>query len=134
MDQIRIHFANGASKPAPPSIEIGPARLYELGPASYVWTRYPRLMLRGIQKLFLTAVMLPLAILGIFLLVRAGKARALLILLIVPAYFVCVQSATHTEYRYVLAVHYFLFSMSAVTLLWLGEASWQLMQKVRARL
>jgi hypothetical protein len=132
-DQIRIHFANGASKPAPPSIEIGPVRLYELGPASYVWTRYPRLILRGIQKLFLTAVMLPLAIIGILLLLRAGKSRALIILLVVPAYFLCVQSATHTEYRYVLAVHYFLFSMSAVSLVWLGGASWQLIQRARSR-
>jgi len=134
VDQIRIHFANGASKPAPPSVEIGQARLYELGPASYVWTRYPRLMLRGVQKLFLTAFMLPLAIIGILLLVRAGRSRALLILLIVPAYFLCVQSATHTEYRYVLAVHYFLFSMSAVALVWLGGALWQLVRKARARL
>jgi len=133
-DQIRIHFANGASKPAQPSVELGPVKLYELGPASYIWTRYPRLLLRGLQKLFLTAFMLPLALIGIFLLVRAGKSRSLFILLVVPAYFVCVQSATHTEYRYVLAVHYFLFSMSAVALLWLGTSLWQLMQRARSRL
>lgn len=133
-DQIRIHFANGASKPAPPAVEIGPVKLYELGPASYVWTRYPRTILRGVQKLFLTAVMLPLAIIGIVLLARAGKSRAMVILLVVPAYFLCVQSATHTEYRYVLAVHYFLFSFSAVALAWIGAALWQLIRQVRARL
>lgn len=133
-DQIRIHFVNGASKPAPPSVEIGPARLYELGPASYVWTRYPRRMLRGVQKLFLTAFMLPLAIIGIFLLARAGKALSLSILLVVPAYFLCVQSATHTEYRYVLAVHYFLFSMSAVALVWIGASLSQLISKARSQL
>lgn len=132
-DQIRIHFANGASKPAPPTVEIGHAKLYELGPASSVWTRYPRLMLRAVQKLFLTAFMLPLAMIGIFLLARAGKSRPLCILLVVPAYFMCVQSATHTEYRYVLAVHYFLFTMAAVALLWIGNALWQLLRKVRAR-
>jgi hypothetical protein len=133
VDQIRIHFANGASKPAPPIVEIGPARLYELGPASFVWTRYPRAILRGVQKLFLTAVMLPLVIIGILLMARARKSRALMILLVVPAYFLCVQSATHTEYRYVLAVHYFLFTLSAVALTWIGGALWQLMRRAAAR-
>ncbi len=37
-------------------------------------------------------------------------------LLLVPAYYVGVQSSLHTEYRYVLAIHYFLFIIAAVTL------------------
>lgn len=133
-NQARIHFANGASKPAPPVVQLGTAQLFELGPAHYVWTRYPRIIIRGVQKLFLTAIMLPLAIIGLILLARATQGRALLILLIVPAYYLCIQSATHTEYRYVLAVHYFLFSMSAVALSWIGSALWQVSRKVRSRL
>jgi hypothetical protein len=66
--------------------------------------------------------MLPLTLIGIILLARERRARALLILLIVPAYYLCVQSAMHTEYRYVLAVHYFLFALSALALSWLGGA------------
>jgi len=31
-----------------------------------------------------------------------------------------VQSALHTEYRYVLAIHYFLFILAAVALYWIG--------------
>ena len=133
-NQVRIRFSNGASKPSPPVVQIGAARLFELGPARYLWTRYPRIIIRIVQKLFLTAIMLPLAIIGLILLARAGQRSALVILLIVPAYYLCVQSATHTEYRYVLAVHYFLFSMSAAALSWIGSALWQVMWKVRSRL
>jgi hypothetical protein len=129
VDQLRIRFANGASKPAPPVIQIGTMRLFELGPSRYIWTRYPRTIVRGVQKLFLTAIMLPLAIIGLILLARARKASALIILLIVPAYYLCVQSATHTEYRYVLVVHYFLFSMSAAALSWIGSALWRVLPK-----
>lgn len=129
VDQLRIRFANGASKPAPPIVQLGTMRLFELGPSRYIWTRYPRFIIRGVQKLFLTAVMLPLAIIGIILLARARESRTLAILLIVPAYYLCVQSATHTEYRYVLAVHYFLFSMSAAALSWIGGAFWRVLPK-----
>lgn len=128
-DQVRIRFANGASKPAPPVVQIGTAKLFELGPASYVWTRYPRALMRALQKLFLTAIMLPLAITGLILLAKARQWRTLVILLIIPAYYVCVQSATHTEYRYVLAVHYFLFIMSAAALSWIGSALWKITPK-----
>jgi hypothetical protein len=48
------------------------------------------------------------------LLALAGRTRALLMLLAVPAYYLLVQSAFHTEYRYILAIHYFLFVMAAV--------------------
>ena len=127
---VKLSIANGASKPASPILQLGPVKLYEPGPASYVWTRYPRLLLRGVQRLFLTAVMLPLSLLGIILLARARKGRTLLILLIVPAYYLCVQSATHTEYRYVLVMHYFLFAMTAYTLARLGGALRQQLRKV----
>ncbi|HKR00855.1 MAG TPA: hypothetical protein VJT09_09280, partial [Pyrinomonadaceae bacterium] len=40
----------------------------------------------------------------------------ILLLLVVPAYYLAVQSALHTEYRYVLAIHYFLFILVAVAL------------------
>ena len=59
---------------------------------------------------------LPLVLAGIILLARARKFRALAALLAVPLYYLCVQSALHTEYRYVLAVHYFLFVLAAAAL------------------
>jgi hypothetical protein len=117
---VRVVFSNAASKPTHPLIEAGTIKVFTLGPASYLWTRYPRLVLWLAQRLFLTAIMLPLVLLGAALLARAREWRVLLILLGVPAYYLCVQSALHTEYRYVLSIHYFLFILAAVALYWLG--------------
>jgi hypothetical protein len=128
-ERIQVRVANGASKPDSPILQLGSVKLYELGPSSYLWTRYPRIVLRAVQRLFLTAVILPLNLVGIILLLRARRGRTLLILLIVPAYYVCVQSATHTEYRYVLGLHYFLFVMTAVTLSSVGGVLWQQLRR-----
>jgi Dolichyl-phosphate-mannose-protein mannosyltransferase len=99
-----------------PFAQVGPIALYELGPARFLWTRYPRLIVHAIQKIYLTAVILPLAIIGLLLVVFRKQNAALVILSIVPVYFFCVQSAVHTEYRYVLAVDYFLFAFVGVGL------------------
>jgi hypothetical protein len=115
-DGVRLVVANGGSDPVRPVARVGAVRLFELGPASHVWTRHPRLVLRGVQRLFVTAVFLPLYLAGAFLLIAAGRWRVLLSLLAVPAYFFCVQSAVHTEYRYVLAIHYFFFTLAAAAL------------------
>ena len=85
-------------------------------PVSEGRTRPLRLAVRAAQRLFITAVFLPLYLLGLFLLLRAGRRRALAALVTVPLYYLCVQSALHTEYRYVLAVHYFLFVVAAAAL------------------
>lgn len=66
--------------------------------------------------------MLPLIGIGIILLAAARRWRVLLVLLVVPAYYLSVQSALHTEYRYILAIHYFLSVMAAVTLSCFGAA------------
>jgi hypothetical protein len=91
-------------------------------PVSGGWARPARLALRAVQKLFVTAVFLPLYLAGLVLLVRRRRRRELAALLTVPLYFLCVQSALHTEYRYVLAVHYLLFVVAAVALrrVWLA--------------
>jgi hypothetical protein len=120
-DQITLMFSNEASIPPNPVVKLGRVKLFELGPAGFLWTRYPRFVVHGIQKLFLTAVMLPLAIIGLILLVIKRPWSALIILLAVPVYFFCVQSIVHTEYRYVLAVNYFLFALVGVTVSWVGN-------------
>jgi hypothetical protein len=74
--------------------------------------------------------MLPLAIFGLILLIRARRPSAIILLLTVPAYFMCVQSALHTEYRYVLAIHYFLFILVAVALYQAGDYLWSVLQKI----
>jgi len=55
-----------------------------------------------------------LTLLGVFWLARAGRRRELAALLLVPAYFLVFQSVLHTEYRYSLVIHYFLFVVMAV--------------------
>jgi dolichyl-phosphate-mannose-protein mannosyltransferase len=81
----------------------------------------PRALIYPLQKLFLTAVMLPLAIIGLLVVIFRKHSRALVILSIVPLYFFTVQSIVHTEYRYVLAVVYFLFAYAAVGVVWTGN-------------
>jgi hypothetical protein len=101
---------------ANPFAQVGPIEVYELGPSRFHWTRYPRFVIHAIQKTFLTAVMLPLAIIGLFVLIFRKHRSVLVILSIVPIYFVTVQSAVHTEYRYVIAVTYFLFAFAGVAI------------------
>ena len=118
-EPVRLVISNEASNPPNPVVRIGTLKLFELGPARFLWTRYPRLLVHGIQRLFLTAVMLPLAIIGLALLIIRKHSLALVILSVVPIYYFCVQSIVHTEYRYVLAVDYFLFALAAVSLSWI---------------
>lgn len=120
-ERVQVVLSNEASDPPKPSVTIGAVKLFELGPARFLWTRYPRLLVHGIQSLFLTAVILPLALMGLGLLIIRKHSRALIILSVVPSYFFCVQSIVHTEYRYVLAVDYFLFALAAVSVSWVGS-------------
>lgn len=126
-DQVRITFDNGGTRPV---VQVGQAQLYTLGPTAYLWTRYPRALISVVQKLFITAVMLPLALFGLFLLVRRRHYQTLVLLLVVPAYYLCFQSALHTEYRYVLAIHYFLFVLVALALHTIGKAIWKNLLKL----
>jgi hypothetical protein len=72
--------------------------------------------LRMLQNLFITAIFLPLVLSGAGILIYRRKFPSLAILLIVPCYYFCSQSALHTEYRYVLVIHYFLFVLAAVAI------------------
>ena len=116
--QVRLVLANNASAPVRPVVRMGPIELYELGPSGYQWTRYPRFLVRKLQRFFLTAWMLPLSIFGFIVMLRAHRGRTALLLLGVPLYYLVVQSALHTERRYVIAIHYFLTIFAAV-FLWL---------------
>jgi hypothetical protein len=111
---LRVAIHNAAAKSEGSAVSLGAAEIFELGPASFLWTRYPRLLINGMQRIFITAVMLPLALIGIVILIRQQAWKDLLLILSVPAYYFCFQSLLHTEYRYVLAVHYFLFVLVGV--------------------
>jgi hypothetical protein len=111
--RVRLILENRPSEPPRPSALVGPVGLYRLGTSSQLWTRWPRLVVSLAQKVFITAVMLPLALAGLAFAFREGRRLPLGVLLVVPAYYVCVQSALHTEYRYVLALQHFLFALAA---------------------
>jgi uncharacterized membrane protein YjdF len=59
-------------------------------------------------------VILPLAMLGFLIVIFRKESAPLVLLSIVPVYYCVVQSIVHTEYRYVMAVVYFLFAFAAV--------------------
>lgn len=130
-DQIRIVFLNAESKRARPLMEVGSLELFRLGEASYLWTRYPRMLLKGAQKFFKTIWMLPLTLIGIVLLALARRWRVLAIALAVPVYFLCVHSPLHVEPRYVLAMHYFNFIVIATALYWIGKSLWQAIRQMK---
>ena len=113
-DQVRIAIANNGH-PAP-KLDIEGFAIKKAGGTPTVWTRYPRQLIRAVQKnLFLSVRMLPLVGLGIVLLAIRRRWSTLVVLLVVPLYYLTVQSALHTEYRYILAIHYFLLTTAAVT-------------------
>ena len=112
---------NHEASTQPAVIKIKTVNLYRIGPARNLWTRYPRLLVYGVQKLIITAVILPLAVFGVAILILKKRRKELIILSVVPLYYFCVQSAFHTEYRYVLAINYFLFAFAAVAVFWIGN-------------
>lgn len=79
-------------------------------------TRLVQWPLRMIQNLFITAIFLPLVLIGAGILAYQRRFQSLAILLVVPLYYFCTQSALHTEYRYVLVIHYFLFVLAALAI------------------
>lgn len=91
-------------------LERTPLRLDTASSVSSPIVEWP---LRTIQRWFITVLFLPLSLLGAGFLIFRKHLRELAILLTVPAYYFCVQSALHTEYRYVLVLHYFLFVLAA---------------------
>lgn len=61
-DQFKIVVAGAEHHLSRSGIERGPIDLYRLGPASYLWTKYPRMLVKTFQKFFTTGWMLPLAL------------------------------------------------------------------------
>src|SRR5258705_3931301 len=86
-------------------------RLAATNPGDLTLLQWP---LRTVQNFFITALFLPLTLIGAGILFYGRQFQTLALLLAVPCYYFCTQSALHTEYRYVLVIHYFLFVMAAV--------------------
>jgi hypothetical protein len=123
--EVRLVVSNNGAADERPIVKLGQVRVFELGATPYLWSRYPRSVIRGAQKnLFTTMRLIPCVLMGILLLALAKRWRALAMLLVVPLYYLCVQSALHTEYRYILAIHYFLFIFAGATLYCAGRLVW----------
>jgi hypothetical protein len=120
--EVRLVLSNNQVTSVPPVVEVGQIELFAIGATHTVWTHYPRVLIRGLQRnVFKTVRLLPIIAIGAALLLVAGRTRALLILLAVPAYYLLTHSAFSTEYRYILAIHYFLFMLAAVTVYCVGR-------------
>jgi 4-amino-4-deoxy-L-arabinose transferase-like glycosyltransferase len=123
---IRAHpfwFAGVMARRAASMLRL--ERTPRVSTAPHAWTSAPRVVVASVQRLFITAIFLPLYVAGFVLLWRAGSRRALVLLLAVPVYYLCVQSALHTEYRYVMAMHYLLFVLAAASLYSAGRIIWK---------
>ena len=121
-NEARLVVSNNGASTVSPVVEINEVAVHNLGATPHLWTRFFRPLVRGAQRnLFTTWRMLPLVMIGVALLAITGNKRGLLGLLMVPLYYVGVHSVFHTEYRYILAIHYLLLVVAATTLYCAGE-------------
>ena len=133
-DEVRLVLSNNGATSERPVVEVGKVDLFERGQTPTLWTHYPRVIVRVIEKnIFKTEWLLPLIIAGIALLAIARRGRVLLILLAVPAYYLVTHAPFSTEYRYILAIHCFLFVLGAVTLHCAGVSIGQAVSHIRRR-
>jgi hypothetical protein len=135
VEQVQIVIANVDAPAQRAIVDLGHLQLHELGPATYLWTRYPRMLVKSFQKLFVTRNFLPLTLVGVLLLAAYRRKVALALLLTVPLYYLASHAPIHFEYRYILPAYFFWFIlvglaiywiavMCARVVLWLGRAVW----------
>lgn len=116
-EEVNLVFSDNGASAERPFIEISRVELVERGKTPTLWTQVPRVIVRAIEKnIYKTERLLPLILVGICVLGIARCGRALLILFTVPVYYVVSHAPFSTEYRYVLAIHCFLFISAAVTI------------------
>ncbi|HJP95429.1 MAG TPA: glycosyltransferase family 39 protein [Pyrinomonadaceae bacterium] len=117
-EEVQLVIAN-AESPTPRAIlDISHAQLVELGPASHLWTRYPRMLVKTVQKLFVARYFLPLTILGVVLLALHRRKVVLAVILTVPLYYLFAHAPLHFEYRYILPAHFFWFMLAGLAIYW----------------
>ena len=114
-NQVRVVVSNNGTGALPPAARLGAMEIFEIGSTPYAGTSSIRKPIRSIQRKFTTGLMLSLIALGLVLLLLARMQNALMIILPVPLYYVALQSPLHTEYRYILALHYFLFILAGAS-------------------
>lgn|SRR5262245_5486383 len=116
-DNFRLVLSNNGPVGSRPEVLIGAVRIFSMGPTPGTWTRIPRALIRGLQRnLFTTSRLTPAIIAGISFLAFAGMRKTVALVLVIPAYYLSLQSVLSTEYRYILPMHYMLLIAGAVTM------------------
>lgn len=116
------------------SLEIGRLECLDVGPTPGQWTRGPRWIVRSVQRhLFITSRWPLLVLAGGAILFLGSRRRALIAVAVVPLYYMVVQSALHTEFRYVLAVHALSTVPAAVALVVGAQSLWAASRGLLAR-
>jgi len=114
---VRFVVSNNGTSSERSSAEIGSLELFSFGKTPQQWSRAVRPAVRGLQRnIYATSLLVPLVAIGIVFLALARRKREIVVLLAVPAYYLIFQSAFHTEYRYILSIHYFLLVTAALSL------------------
>jgi hypothetical protein len=126
---VRVVLSNNGIGPMPAAV-LGTLKIFQVGPTPYIWTRYARTLIRSIQRSYTTGRLRTLVLFGIGLLLLARRGRALVLLLVVPFYYLTLHAPLHTEYRYTLAIHYFLFVNAGVTIYIAGAAISQTLRRM----
>ena len=102
------------------------------GSEKLTWSlSYIRQPIRVMQRFFTTALFMPFVLIGIGLTVYLRKKKELVLLLVVPIYYLTVQSLLHTERRYVYVIHFFFTVFAGLALCWLGGLVFQQLRKLR---
>jgi hypothetical protein len=81
-----------------------------------------RPVMRALQRVIKESLLL-FILLGAIALFFLSARRGLCVM-IVPLYYLLIQSTMHTEFRYTLPMHYFVFIFAAVAWVLLGRAAW----------
>jgi hypothetical protein len=120
-NEVSLVLRDGAMGYQNLTARVGHIDMFAAGPAPTSWSHYPRLIIRSIQRVIVATWILPFVGVGICLLLLARQGRVVLLLLAVPAYYLCLQAPLHVEPRYIIPVHYFFIILAAVPLYWVGR-------------
>ena len=130
----RVSITLALDPPEQDSARLGirSLRLIEVGPTPFGWSDSFRWAFRGLQRnLYRTPAMRLLWVIGLGALLLVGRWREALWIAAVPLYFLSFQSLLHTEYRYIITMHYFLFAFAAIGLYSLWQAASDAFNRVR---
>jgi hypothetical protein len=132
---VRLVLSNNGTAGRQPVLALGQTQLFQAGATPYAWTRYPRWLAMALQKkMMTTARLIPFILAGIVLLISARRWRALLVLGVVPVYYLLSHSAFSIEYRYILAIHYFVFMFAGTAVFCVASAVARGLSQIREKL